>query len=139
MSKHKNLGNMTLERPIYTFHLDILFKSKSGCRSYYNIFNNTEAQNNRPTCELIWTSIVQRENLDITIEERWKSIYKICFYSVRDNNVTWFQYRILNGILGTKSYLKKLKIKTDSACSLCGMYDENMEHLFYKCSEATVE
>ena len=137
MSKQKIKGKSTLERPIDPFHLDILFKSKSGCRNYYNTFNNTEAQNNSPTCEIIWTSTVQKENLDITIKERWKSIYKICFYSVRDNNVTWFQYRILNGILGTKSYLKKLKIKTDSACSLCGMYDENLEHLFYKCREVT--
>ena len=34
MSKHRILGDSTLERPIYPFHLDVLFKSKSGCKSY---------------------------------------------------------------------------------------------------------
>ena len=106
LSKYRILGNFTLERPSI-----VLFKSNSGCRNYYNIFNNAEAQNYNPTCEILWTNIVQKENLYITIEERWKLIYKICFYSVRDNNITWFQYRILNGILGTKSYLKKTKNK----------------------------
>ena len=70
MSKHRILGNLTLERPIYPFYLDVIFKSKSRCRSYYNIFNNIEVQNNNPTCEILWTNIVQKESLDITIKER---------------------------------------------------------------------
>ena len=120
-SKHRILGDSTLERPIYPFHLDVLFKSKSGCKSCYNIFN-TEAQNNNPTCKIMWTNIVQKENLSITIKERFKLIYKICFYSVRDNNVTWFQYHMLNAILGTKSYLKKTKNK----CRQCMFFMRNI-------------
>ena len=104
----------------------MLLKAKSGSKNYYHAFNNAEALNDNPTCELKWTNIVQNENLDIQIKERWKQIYKICFYSVCDNNVIWFQYRILNGILGTKDYLKKLKIDMNNACSFCGMYDENL-------------
>ena len=72
MSKYRFLGSSTLERPTYPFQLDVLFKSKNGCRHYYNIFNNTEAQNENPTCEIIWTNIIDKENLDITIKERWK-------------------------------------------------------------------
>ena len=134
-SKYRLFGSSTLERPTYPFHLDALFKSKSGCKHYYNMFNNAEAQNENPTCEIIWTNIIEKENLDITIKERWKRIYKICFYSVHDNNVIWFQYRILNNILGTKNYLKKVKINMNSACSFCKTHDETLEHLFCKCRE----
>ena len=82
MSKYRILGNSTLERPTYSFYLDVLFKSKSGYRNYFNILSNAETQNDNPTCEIIWTNIVQKENLYITIKDRWKIIYKICFYSV---------------------------------------------------------
>ena len=40
-------------------------------------------------------------------------------------------------ILGTRDYLKKVKIKESNECSLCGLYEENVEHLFCKCKEAT--
>ena len=86
MSKYRLLGSSTSGRPTYPFHLDVLFKSKSGCSHYCNIFNNAEAQNDNPM--IMWINIVEKENLDITIKERWKRIYKICFYSVCDNNVT---------------------------------------------------
>ena len=89
-SKYKPLGNLILERPTYPSHLDVLFKAKSGCRDCCHVLNNVEAQNDNPTCEIKWTNIVQKENLDIQIKERWKQIYKICFYSVRENNVIWF-------------------------------------------------
>ena len=49
MSKFRLLGSSTLERHTYPFPLDVLFKSKNGCRHYYNIFNNTEAQKENPT------------------------------------------------------------------------------------------
>ena len=137
MSKYRLLGNLTLERPTYPFHFDVLFKVKSGCKNYYHVLNNAAALNDNPTCEIKWTNIVQNENLDIQIKERWKQIYKICFYSVCDNSVIWFQYRILNDILGSKDYLKKLKIDMNNACSFCGRYAENLEHLFCKCREVT--
>ena len=72
MSKYRLLGNSALERPTYPFHLDVLFNSRSGCRHYYNIFNNADAQNENPTCEIIWTNIIEKENLDITTKEKWK-------------------------------------------------------------------
>ena len=52
MLKYRIIGNSTLVRPTYPFHLDVLFKSKSGCRNYYNIFHKT-AQNDNPICEII--------------------------------------------------------------------------------------
>ena len=69
------------------------------------------------------------------MREKWKVIYKICNYSVIDNNVIWLQYRILYGILGTREYLNKLKISRTSICVLCNQHDEDIDHLLYKCKE----
>ena len=73
----------------------------------------------------------------MTMREKWKSIYKICNYSVIDINVNWLQYRILYGILGTKEYLNtsKLKISRTSICVLCNQHDEDIDHLLYKCKK----
>ena len=135
MSRHKLSGNWTLEKPTYPFHLDVLFRSKKGCKKFYDIYNDLGTQNDNPICETMWSKLVSNENLEITLKERWESIYKICFYSVLDNNLIWFQYRVLFKILGTKDYLKKLKLNMNSQCLFCKQYEENLEHLFCKCGE----
>ena len=45
----------------------------------------------------------------------------------------WFQYRIVNCILGTKKFLFKIKIEVNDKCRLCGMEEESIGHLFYEC------
>ena len=50
--------------------------------------------------------------------------------------VVWFQYRILFKILGTKDYLKKVKLVTDSVCGLCSQTNETIEHLFCRCTKS---
>ena len=84
-----------------------------------------------------WDNLVQNEGLDKPLKEKWKTIYQICFYSILDNNLIRFQYRILNQILGTKSYLKKIKISSDDICSFCSVSGENIEHLFYECTKVS--
>ena len=135
MSRHKLSGNWTLEKPTYPFHLDVLFRSKKGCKKFYDIHNDLGTQNDNPICETMWSKLVSNENLEITLKERMESNYKICFYSVLDNNLIWFQYRVLFKILGTKDYLKKLKLNMNSQCLFCKQYEENLEHLFCKCGE----
>ena len=36
-------------------------------------------------------------------------MYKICFYSIEDNEYIWFQYRILHRILGVCDLLSEMK------------------------------
>ena len=48
----------------------------------------------------------------------------------------WFQYRILFKILGTKDYLKKVKLVTDSICGLCSQTNETAERLFCRCTKS---
>ena len=43
---------------------------------------------------------------DLALNDKiWHTIYKICFKTVCDNSVIWFQYKILFGILATKDFL----------------------------------
>ena len=113
----------------------MLFRSKKGCKKFYDIYSDLETQNDNPICETMPSNLVSNENLEITLKERWESIYKICFYSVLDNNLIWFQYRVLFKILGTKDYLKKLKLNMNSQCLFFKQYEKNLEHLFCKCGE----
>ena len=62
-----------------------------------------------------------------------ENAYKICFCSIEDNNIIWFQYRILNRILGTKSHLHKLKITDNPICGFCNDLDETIMHLMIDC------
>ena len=60
-----------------------------------------------------------------------QNLLLLCAY----NNLIWFQYRVLFKSLGTKDYLKKLKLNMNSQCLFCKQYEENLEYLFCKCGE----
>ena len=137
ISRYKRYERCSIARPTYPRHLDEIIRSKQGSKIFYDTYNNQEVQNCTPKCENLWASTVQQQNLNIVIKERWSLIYQICFFSVLDNNMIWFQYRILNKILGTKSYLKKLKIKTEDICTFCNAAEENLDHLFCQCREVS--
>ena len=68
----------------------------------------------------------------------WPMVYKICFRCVQDNNLSWFQYRVLFKILGTKDYLKKIKITEADKCGLCKNSVESIFHLFSLCDESSL-
>ena len=67
----------------------------------------------------------------------WKRIYKACFKTVRDTNLIWTQYKILNRILGTNERLYKMKIKNNGLCRLCNTSTETFMHLFCSCPKST--
>ena len=70
---------------------------------------------------------------DITTEE-WQCFNIICFKTIKDNKFIWFQYRLLNRILGTKEYISKLKISEDPYCNFCNYCIEDIIHLFWECN-----
>ena len=63
----------------------------------------------------------------------WNTIYSICFKTIADNNIIWFQYKALFNILGTKKYLYKIKIYPNEMCSFCTEYPESIQHPFSEC------
>ena len=65
----------------------------------------------------------------------WKDILNVCFHTIKDNSLIWFQYRIINRILGTRAYMHKIGIATSGTCSFCGSCDETLAHLFINCEK----
>ena len=81
--------------------------------------------------ETKWKPILQHDA--IFSKDIWDTIYRICFKTIADNNIKWFQYRILFNILGTKQYLYEIKIYPSEMCSFCTQYSESIQHLFSEC------
>ena len=71
-------------------------------------------------------------NLSID-RETWNTIFNICFKNITNNNLTWFQMKILYRILATKTYLFKLGIKQDNLCERC-KEEETLLHMFAECN-----
>ena len=46
----------------------------------------------------------------------------------------WFQFRLLNRILGTNEYLVKIKQKVNANYNLSKKETENITHLFIECN-----
>ena len=63
----------------------------------------------------------------------WIQVYKNCFKTIHDNEIKWFQYRILHRILGTNEYLFKLKYTNNNICVFCKEHPETIMHLFVEC------
>ena len=62
-----------------------------------------------------------KENLMFFLNDNiWHTGYKMCFKTIYDNSVIWFQWKIILGILVTKDFMFKMKIVESNPCSLCG-------------------
>ena len=99
---------------------------KKGCWQLYQQLNK-QVEN----CVLRkkWCSILI---IDIN-EKDWEQIYKICFKTMQINDLVWFQYRIIHRIVGTHSYMRKLKISATSSSRFCNVSKETLIHLFTSC------
>ena len=84
-----------------------------------------------PICKEIWSKKIGLEKND----ETWQNLFKACTKAVTDNELIWFQYKILFNILNTNEYLNKIKVKDSNLCRLCGEYPETIPHLFVQCKE----
>ena len=118
--------NSCLKRPYVPFYLKIILKSAKGIKNIYSLLNDNYG---KPVKIEKWN-----DELNLTIDEMtWKDIYKTCFTSIRDNYLIWFQYRVINRILGTRELLFKMKITDSSLCNLCNSTEETLVHLFCNC------
>ena len=121
-----NLRNFYYTRPIFPVYLKILMKKTNGSKYFYA---NSIKQYENSKLKAKWNG-----ELDITLDsDDWKKIYRICFKLIKRNDLIWFQYRILQRILGTKAYLFKINKSQDSYCSFCETSIETLTHLFVSC------
>ena len=58
----------------------------------------------------------------------------VCFKTIQDNYLIWFQYKILNRILGIESLKFKMGISQNNVCRLCNENEETLVHLFTLCN-----
>ena len=129
----KNISYSSLMGPVYPSHMKLFVQSQHGCKMFYEIYN-AQLGETKPLCECIWDSMIKKEFIEG--KDLWPFIYKICFNCIQDNEYSWFQYRILFKILGTKEYLKKVKLAENDECGLCKTSIESIDHLFTKCDRA---
>ena len=129
INKYKTNNIFTMSRPFLPFHVRTIFQSPSGSKDFYKIFMQYEAA--EPICKEIWS-----KKINFYINEKiWQNIFKACIKSVIDNDLVWFQYKILFNILDTNEYLYKIKISNSNLCRLCGECPETILHLFAQCKE----
>ena len=120
------------ERPFIPAQMAPLIKSKKGSRNFYLCqFNNINTQEDFQLNKLKWDKVMKNP---INIKE-WEITYKICFECIDDSIIKWFQYRVLNLILETRSYLNKVNIGDSPLCCYCNSTKETIIHLMCNCTE----
>ena len=114
---------------MYSQSFIFLSKAKKGCKNIYNILNNRNCDNNY---------IYQwNHDLSITIDNvTWKRIFFLCFNTILDNKLIWFQYKLLYQILGTNKLLYQIGRYKENACQICNTDTETITHLFTTCEVA---
>ena len=115
-------------KPICPTQIQILLRSKKGSKDFYDALHKRSIRNQ----SLYYSFWEQALKINITSKD-WKNIYQNCFKTVEDKDLKWFQYRILNRILGTNEYLVKLKYKENPKCNFCKSETENIVHLLFDC------
>ena len=101
-----------------------------SARKFYSILNQ---QYNNLSLKNKWNNIL---NTDLD-EKDGINIYKVCFRSLRRNDFIWFQFRLIQRILGTKAYLSKVKKSHSSHCRFCSVCHETICHLFISCPKVS--
>ena len=117
---------------IYPHPIGISRKIKQRVKLLFvSIFKNNNAKEDFQMTKRKWDMVIQNS---INIKG-WETAYKICFECLDDNIIKWFQYRVLNSILGTRSYLYRVKIGDSPLCGYCNNAEETIIHLMCDCNE----
>ena len=86
--------------------------------------------NNQDNYFKIW-----KEDLDISFNLACqKNIFRNCFFSIQDNGLIWFQYKLIHRL--TDAYLYKIGLSETTFCRLCNEYEETLVHLFVSCQKS---
>ena len=113
--------------------IKLLINSNKGSKNYYlSQFKSDNAQEDFQTYKNKWNRIIKNS---ISIKG-WETAYRICFECLDCNIIKWFQYRVLNLILGTRSYLYELKIVDTHCCGYSSNAEETVTHLLCYSTEA---
>ena len=123
--KYKKKDPFLFPQPSLPLHLNIVKRSSKGCKDFYLTFMKKEHCS--PNCMLKWNHLVQES-------QDWKKVFAACFKSIQENKYSWFQYRIIFNILGTREYLSKIKLAECDKCYFCKIESERISHIFCECA-----
>ena len=112
-----------------------LIKSKKGSRNFYLCQFKNNVQEDFQLNKLEWDKVM-KNSINI---KAWETTYKIYFECIDDNIIKWFQYRVLNLILGTRSYLYKVKIGDSPLCCYCNSTKGTIIHFMCNCTDSEVK
>ncbi len=96
-------------------------------KTYYNLLLRTQNVQNRVNK---WHICL---NTSLTLED-WEDVFIRAFKSSINSKSRNFQYKILNRILATNSFLKMCNITNSSLCKFCKVDEEAVEDLFWYCT-----
>jgi len=118
--EYVNFNNNTL--------LEKVQKTKTVCKYLYNLQQTLEE--NKTKQEQKWEEIMSPYEQSID----WKHAYITPFKTTIDNTLRNFQYKILQCILPTNSYLYKCNLISSSLCTFCSSFKETIIHVLYECN-----
>jgi hypothetical protein len=118
--EYVNFNNNTL--------LEKVQKTKTVCKYLYNLQQTLEE--NKTKQEQKWEEIMSPYEQSID----WKHAYITPFKATIDNTLRNFQYKILQCILPTNSYLFKCNLISSSLCTFCSSCKETIIHVLYECN-----
>ena len=123
-----DLAAMQIIGPIIPDSMRIIVKNKKGSKIFYNTLKNETYQ--------VKSKAKWHEELNIHINDQaWKHIYYCCFYTIPNPSIMWFQYRILNRILGVNKLRNQIDNKISYLCRMCNFDVESISHMFVNCTK----
>ena len=112
------------------FNYATITKYKKGC-SFWSRFLRR-----RKTDNIVQFEVKMADQLGIILDaHRWKQIYWLVANIKYGNDIRWFVHQIIRGCLPTNYWLKKMRIRNCDLCTFCRGVTENVDHLFWNCSE----
>ena len=128
LKSNLNLGdfNYNLQQPICPQSIKILNMDKKGSQRIYRILSNNDK---KPTAQQKW-----HNEFGLPANFKWENIYLTHHKITKDTKLHWLQYRLLQRILSTNTFLCKIGIKQDNKCTFCNDSPETLIHIFWECS-----
>lgn len=109
----------------FNFHNGVHCILEKKCNFYYE---NMLSRKFKPPCHQSYLG----RNYCVN-KEYWPSIYTNKIKNMYDKRLSEFNYKLLNNILCTNSFLQKCKLRQNAECDYCDISNKDIKHLIFDC------